>query len=361
MRSRLTVNLAAIIANHRAVSAELAQDCRAGAVIKADGYGLGIKQVGAALAAGRDIPSFFVATLEEGIELRQAVDTPIAVLAGILPGEEREFTAHKLTPILNSPAQMQTWTKAGAPLPSILHIDTGMNRLGLTDSEAAKVLADLSLLDKARVEVVMSHFCASDTNGHPMNQIQADRFAAFKAQSGRKGSLCNSSGIYGDKSWQHDIARPGVALYGVNPTPWRDQSPVQNVVEVMVPVLQIKTAGKGETAGYDCTEELTRDSRLAVVSHGYADGLLRSGSGRVHLYWRDVKCKVMGRVSMDLLIVDVTDVPESWLNDGWMEYLGAHQTADDLAVTCKTNGYEILTALRLARSERVYINGPVTA
>lgn len=356
MRARLTVNLSAIVSNYSLLQNMLIPGCKAAAVVKADGYGLGAAPIAKALSEQTGIDTFYVATLDEAVALREATSKRIGVLGGVGEGEESTFVAHALTPVLNSPAQMERWAKVEGG-DAILHIDTGMNRLGLTAAEARGLLDNPDQLKAARIGMLMSHFTSSEVPDDSMTMLQGTRMALYKSATGLPVSLCNSSGIFCDRalSLQHEQVRPGAALYGINPWPVA-ANPMATVVKLEAPIIQIKTAVKGETAGYNCTEVLARESRLAIVGYGYADGLLRSGSGKVHLNWRDIPCKVMGRVSMDFLIVDVTDIPQSRLHEeSHMAILDKWQTADDLAEICQTNAYEILTQSRASRAERIYL------
>ncbi len=223
-----------------------------------------------------------------------------------------------------------------------------MNRLGIRNEDIETL--NLNGLD---VEIVMSHFACSDEKDHPMSETQAKRFAmiAERFPKARK-SLCNSSGIFRNKDWHYDLLRPGFALYGGNPTP-ETKNPMKSVVTLEARVLQIHAAKKGETAGYNATHTFENDTQCAVLALGYADGIFRSASNKAKLYWNGVACPIVGRVSMDLIIVDIGHLQNPPAVNNMMEVLGPHQGIDDLASDSRTIGYEILTSLG-KRYHRIY-------
>lgn len=324
---------------------------RAGAVVKADAYGLGADSVSAALyAAGcRD---FFVASVEEGTKLRLK-DARVYVLGGLYPGAADVYAAHRLIPALCSPGMAEEWRMAAKrmnrALPSCLFFDTGMNRLGLSADEAVALSADG--LD---VRMVMSHFACGDERDHSMNEQQAQQFIALSARyPAAEKSLCHSSGIFGNTTWHHDLLRPGYALYGGNPTPEKPNS-MKAVVSLFVPVLQTRQVKKGESIGYNATHVFGSNTETATLAMGYADGFLRSASNRARFFWNGQPCPVRGRVSMDFICVETGHLTGPKPKPGdMMEVLGPHQTIDDLAGGMNTSGYEVLTALK-GRYRRIY-------
>jgi alanine racemase len=355
--SRLTINLAAFTANYK-----LFQGMGGGAdvagVIKADAYGIGAVQAFQALyeAGARE---FFVATPYEGTALKAHEDSSVYILGGVYSGAEADYVAAGIIPVLNSLDQIERWSalarKTERRLPAIVHFDTGMNRLGLERMDLQTLVGRPELLEALDLRAIMSHFACSDEKDHPMNKIQAEKFdfIARHFPTVRK-SLCNSSGIFRNETWHYDLLRPGYALYGGNPTP-EDSNPMRRVVDWSVQILQTRLGKKGESAGYSATRTLDKDTRLATVSLGYADGFLRAGSNRAALFWNGHPCPILGRVSMDLIIVDIGGVQDSQPQAGdWLEVLGPHQSVDDLASACGTIGYEILTSLR-GRAHRTYI------
>jgi alanine racemase len=361
MQAVLTVDLHAIAANWRDL-AERHASAGGGAVagvVKADAYGLGAVPVARALAAA-GCRHFFVAHLAEGIALRAALSPGpmVAVLNGFRPGADE---GAGLVPVLNGlpdvAAHAASAAAAGRPAPVILHLDTGMGRLGLDAGEQAALaeaaperLAGLDLL------YVMTHLACADEPEHPLNATQAARFAeaASRIAPGVQRSLANSSGLFLGPGFASDLARPGSALYGINPTPGRP-NPMRVAVRLRAPVLQLRAIPAGATVGYGATWTAPRPSRIATVAAGYADGYLRalSGQGTAGLVaGRSVP--LVGRVSMDLITFDVTEAPQ--VEPGDMVELigpGAGLTPDDLAARAGTIGYEILTSLG-ARYRREY-------
>lgn len=319
-------------------------------VIKADAYGTGARQVFEILRA-QNCTRFFVATPEEALSL-DGKDCDIFVLGGLYHGVEDVYRDGGIIPILNSAGDIARWAahsrKLGMKLPAALHVDTGMNRLGIGTAYNKE---DLDALD---LKLVMSHFACSDEKDHPMNDAQARDFAAFvTAFPSVPKSLSNSSGLFRNKDWHHDIVRPGYALYGGNPMP-EDINPVRPVVSLDVRILQTRQVKKGQSAGYNATHVFEKDTRLATVAMGYADGFLRSGSNKAKLFWNGQPCPIVGRVSMDLIIVDIGGITGVKPEEGnWLEVLGPSQSVDQLATDCSTIGYEILTSLG-RRYHRVY-------
>lgn len=354
----LTIDLAAIRANYEILHQQVGPDCSVAAVIKANAYGLGAGPVAATLiqAGAR---AFFVATLEEALELRGIVDAApeIFALNGFDGRTASAYPEHAIIPVLNHPGEAKEYAALsrgkGRRLPAAIHIDTGMNRLGARE-------ADLAAMREAAAEMdlccVMSHFACADEAGHGMNARQHDRFRALSERyfPRVRRSLANSSGIFRGREYHFDMVRPGMALYGLNPVP-EGKNPMRPVLDLHLRILQVKTAGKEEDCGYGATYRFDNESVVAIVSGGYADGLLRSLSNRGQLFWNGHACPVRGRVSMDLLTVDLSGVPENERpSEGeYMEVLGPHQDADDLAGAASTLGYEILTGLG-RRYRRLY-------
>ncbi|MDR3532585.1 MAG: alanine racemase [Rhodopila sp.] len=345
----LEVDLGAITANWQALRIRHPSGSVAG-VIKGDGYGLGARQVAAALhAAG--CRHFFVAYLDEALAVRDAVPSAmLAVLGGLIPGTEDAYVAHDLTPVLGSLDEIARWRGRGRE--AILHVDTGMSRLGLDARELAVLAHDRARLDGLAIRYVMSHLVASEMPDDPLNQIQPQRFAAARAMlPPAQGSLANSSGIFLGSAFTSDLARPGAALYGVNPTPGRP-NPMRGVVRLSVRVLAVRDVPTGATVGYNATWTAPRPSRIATAALGYADGFHRALSGRGSACFDGTPVPLVGRVSMDLTTFDVTDCPA--VQPGcWLEVLGPHLSPDDVAAAAGTNGYEVLTSLG-RRFHRVY-------
>ncbi len=345
----LEVDLGAIVANWRTLADRQVSE-QVAAVVKADAYGLGARLVAAALyAAG--CRAFFVAYLDEALAIRDVVPgAMLAVLSGPVPGSEPDYVAHDVTPVLGSLDDIARW---GGRAPAILHVDTGMSRLGLDAGELAVLADDPSRLAGLTLRYVMSHLVSSEIPGDPINQRQMERFAAARAVlPAAPASFANSSGMFLD-GFGLDLGRPGAALYGINPTPGL-VNPMRPVVRLRVRILAVRDVPAGASAGYNGIWTAGRPSRIATAAFGYADGFHRSLSNRAWASFDGTPVPLVGRVSMDLTTFDVTDIPA--VQPGcWFDIIGPHQSPDDLAVAAGTNGYEILTSLG-RRFHRTYLS-----
>jgi len=350
----LTIDLDAIAANWHKLRQRVGPDAACAAVVKADAYGLGATRVAPRLHA-EGCRDFFVATLGEGLALRQALpDVAIYVLAGVDDGTADEFAARNLIPVLNHLGQAEAWRdtarRIDTTMPAILHIDTGMNRLGLEATEVIRLSTDASLVAGLDLRYAMSHLVSAEIADDPLNEIQRTRFLdAIELLRPALGmprlSLANSSGIFLGPDYHLAMVRPGVALYGVNPTP-KAPNPMAEVVRLTAKILQVRRVDTNQTVGYGATRRLERTSRIATIAAGYADGFLRSASNRAQARLGGLSVPVVGRVSMDLITVDVTDLPESLARPGLeVELIGGGHDVDRLAAEAGTIGYEILTSL----------------
>jgi alanine racemase len=358
--ARLEIDLSAITANWRALAERHGSGPVAG-VVKADGYGLGAQRVAPALhAAG--CRHFFTAHLAEAIAIRPSLMQPglpgamLAVLNGMPAGSEAAFLAHGILPVLGTPGEIVRWSalarRIGRRLPALLHIDTGMNRLGLDAGEVAALAANPSPLDGIDLRFVMTHLAASEVPQDNMNAAQQARFtAACAALPSAPRSFANSSGMFLGPGFASDLARPGAALYGINPTPGHP-NPMRPVVRLGARVLAVRNVPAGHGVGYNATWVATRASRIATVGVGYADGWLRSHSGRGFAFFDGAMLPLVGRVSMDLTTFDATD-SERLQEGDWLELIGPGRPVDDVAEAAGTNGYEVLTSLG-RRYQRVY-------
>ena len=342
----LTVDLGAVAHNYNLLKSKVGPGCRVAGVVKADAYGIGMEKVWAALE-NQGCPFYFVATVDEALRLRALTQKPIGVFNGIFADAADETIRHNLIPVLNSLHAIDEWrglaARHGIPLPVILHFDTGMNRLGLGAEDTATLLAEADRLEGLKPQIVMSHFSCADEEGHAATPRQYERFAALAAKFPNVvASLANSSGIFGAARFHFGMVRPGMALYGLNPVP-ESENPMKPVAALEAQILQVRRARKGETVGYGASHTLEKDTQLATVGLGYADGFLRSLSGTGKLFYKGKPCSIIGRVSMDLTVIDMEGQSP---NPGEMvEVLGPHQSADDLATAAGTIGYEVLTSL----------------
>jgi alanine racemase len=351
----LEIDLAAIAANWRTLGQHHSAG-RVAAVVKADAYGLGARHVAPALhAAGAR--HFFVAVLDEALALCPLLPgAMLAVLGGLLPRTEADYIATGIVPVLCSLSEVDAWAAAarrlGRPLPALLHIDTGMARLGCSDTELARLQLDPARLAGIDLRYVMTHLVSAEVAGDPRNEVQRQRFAAAcAALPPAPRSFANSSGIFLGSGWGSELARPGAALYGINPTPGHP-NPMRPVVQLSARVLAVRDVPVGGHVGYNATWQASRPSRIATVGIGYADGWHRSLSGRGRALFDGTPVPLVGRVSMDLTTFDVTDCP-GVVPGKRLEFLGPHQSPDEVAEQAGTNGYEVLTSLG-HRFHRVY-------
>jgi alanine racemase len=361
----LTVDVGAVVRNWRALGSRLAPGASCAAVVKADAYGLGAAAVAPALAAA-GCRLFFVAHLDEGIALRSALpQAEIAVLAGLLPGTVAEFLRHGLMPVLNDLGQLEAWRVGGGGRPAILHVDTGMARLGLSPKETTTLAEEARRLAGVRLAAIMSHLaCADEENA--LNRRQLDAFrGALAALPGAPASFANSAGIFLGPDYHFDIVRPGVALYGGNPQPGRP-NPMAQAVRLQGRILQVREIDRGETVGYGATHTARGPARIATVGVGYADGWLRSLSNRGGAVIAGQKVPLVGRVSMDLITLDITGVDPALARPGaFVDLLGGGpagggRTVDEVAAEAGTIAYEILTSLG-RRYHRIHIPAPASA
>jgi alanine racemase len=360
---RLTVDLAALRRNWQALD-KVSQGALTGAVVKADAYGTGIVQASRALyQAGARF--FFTATPDEAVAVRAALpeDSHIFVLGGLFPGAAPLYVGERLMPVLSSVPMLEEWLQAclarNEALPAALQFDTGMNRLGFRLNEASVVRRMIDELGYSP-QMIMSHLACADQPSHEKNRTQLALFTSVIAQfPGVPASLANSAGLMTGREHHFQMVRPGIALYGGRAVQGR-RNPMSPVVTLEAPILQIKDARTGETVGYGATQTLARDSRLAIVGIGYADGFFRSNSssnqrGGARVVVRNQYAPVVGRVSMDTTIIDITDLHEVPLPGEMVEIIGPHISVDEQADIAGTIGYEILTGLK-GRYSRSYVD-----
>jgi alanine racemase len=357
---RLTVDLGALAGNWRML-AQRAESAATSAVVKGDGYGIGLEPAARALAEA-GCQTFFVALPEEGLRLRSAVrDAIIYVLDGIIPGTLELLAKAKLRPVLGSWPEIEEWAayrQSGGTDGAAVHVDTGMHRLGLTPGEARKLAQQPDLLAAVAPDLLMSHLATADTPDHPLNRKQLSAFRAVRTLlPGIPASLANSAGILLGTEYHFDLVRPGIALYGGAAIAGIGGA-TRPVVTAEARILQIRDVKPGETVGYGATETVREPSRIAVLAAGYADGYPRlAGSSDqrpgARAYLRGRYVSLVGRVSMDLIAVDVTGVAGAERGD-WVELIGPNVAVDEVAHHAGTIGYEVLTGLG-HRYARTYI------
>jgi alanine racemase len=347
--ARATIHLDAIGRNYRKIVSSVGSSDTAVAV-KADGYGLGAAAVAETLARC-GCNEFFVAQIDEAIELRAVIPhATINVLSGLMPGTEREMVEYKLTPTIVSLQQLRLWQRQaiahGRQLPTGLHIDSGMHRTGLPVKESAQLAREHSRLTGLLVSHVISHLASADDCHSPQSEQQLTCFLAATNQLPRaRRSIANSAGIFRGKQFHLDLVRPGIAIYGGNPQPAKP-NPMESTVVLEAPIVQVVDAANGDLIGYSATYKTPRDGRHAIVAAGYADGVLRSTSNTGQVAIDGRRCPIIGRVSMDLTIIDVTGIPQHLLYPGAaVELIGPTITVDDAARAADTISYEMLTSI----------------
>ena len=357
--AQLTVRLGALASNYGEVRRRAA-DALIAPVVKADAYRIGMVPVAKALA-GEGADLFFVARVEEGMVLRAVVpNARIFVFDGVTPGNAPALIGHRLTPVLNGPDEIAEWSKAALARKSLLdaaiQIDTGMNRSGLSASETSELAANArKALSGINLNLIMSHLACADEPDHGQNRHQLERFrAALASLPSAPASLAASAGIELGHEYLFDVVRPGMALYGGKPMPSRP-NPYRPVVVLSSQVLQLRKLDRGDSVGYSASFVARRPTTLAIVALGYADGLIRASGSKGRAAIGGVLVPFAGRISMDLLALDVTDVPNHALHRGALvEFLGDTISVDDAAHAAGTITHEVLTAIS-PRARRIYL------
>ncbi len=358
--SVLTIDLGAIAGNYRLLQSR-SDSTEIAAVVKADAYGLGVGKVAPVLMdAGCRV--FFVATVEEGIDLRNIINNgDIHVLNGPLPGQAPVFTKNDLIPVLNSLEQIEIWSdfcrSEGHKLTADIHIDTGMARLGMDDEERLKLEDTPGLLDDIALDILISHLACSDEPDHAKNREQLKKFTSLSDKfDGKRTSLGASCGYFLQPEFHGDVIRAGIALYGALPVNGAP-NPMAQVVRLQGKILQVRSVDTPQTVGYGATHTVAGPRKIATVAVGYADGFPRSLSNSGTAYIGDYEVPIVGRVSMDLTTFDVSDVPDNVALPGAMiDLIGSNNPVDRLADQAGTIEYEILTNLG-DRYQRVYTGG----
>jgi alanine racemase len=352
----LEIDLGAIAANWRRLRDRVKPGTETAAVVKADAYGLGMAPVASALhAAGCRL--FFVANLSEGLALRRALpDARIAILNGFASGSGREFETARLIPVLNDLEQIEAWraAKFESRPAAMLHVDTGMSRLGLPPREVDQLAASPSLLSGVTLAGILSHLACADDRKSPRNPLQLRDFrAALKRLPKAAAGLAASSGMFLGRPYHFDLVRPGAALYGVNPLPER-RNPMAQAVYLKAKILQVREIDRGGTVGYGAVHRMARNGRVATVGVGYADGWFRSASPRASAGIAGRRVPIIGRISMDLLTIDVTGIDPAHARVGlYVDLLDDSYGINEFARDAGTIGYEVLTALG-PRHHRIY-------
>lgn len=369
--ARLTIDLNALKQNWQDLNERIGS-AECGAAVKGNGYGIGLEQAVAALSRA-GCQSFFVALPDEGLRARKiAPAADIFILGGLMRGTGADLLAHNLLPVLGSIEEVREWQDLAhlheRPLPAALHVDTGMNRLGLRETEAVDLLSAPNAFGGIDLRLLMSHLACGSDPGHPLNERQKIAFQRLRTHfPGIRTSLANSAGIFLGSNFHHDLARPGISLYGGAALDAHlDDNPMRSVAKVDARILQIRNVPAGEGIGYGSAETAKRDSCVAIVAAGYADGFhRRAGSSDdaqgAFGIWNGRRVPIVGRVSMDLIAYDITecftdsrpDDPAPQRGD-WITLLGGAVSVGTVAGHAQTIDYELLTGLG-SRYDRRYI------
>ncbi len=360
----LTVDLGALASNYRFL-VDRFSGRHVGAAVKADAYGIGIERAAQTLhAEGCQI--FFVASLDEGVELREILapspgEVPeIYVFEGVEAAHSAVFSQHDLRPVLNHLGQIEAWAAQAArtsrPLAAALHIDTGMSRLGLPPQELEILMAEPERLSGIELKLVMTHLISADQPDDPRNELQRQKFADVRALfPDAEASLANGAGILLGPAYHADVARAGLALYGGNPIP-AEPNQMSEVIQIKAKIAQVREIDSPQTVGYGATHRVTGPARIATVSVGYADGYPRSLGNHGFAVLDGKKVPVVGRVSMDLITLDVSEIaPDRAAVGCEVEILGGGVSPVELAAAAGTVDYELLTRLG-RRYQRRYID-----
>jgi alanine racemase len=347
------VSLDALAANY-ALLRRLASSAEVAAVVKANAYGLGLAPIAARLVV-EGCRSFFVADLAEAIELRQLQpNVRIFVLSGLPEESGATLVQNGLIPVLNTPAQVRAWRRDAPNKMAALQLDTGMSRTGLSEKEVSELSANGAFLAPMRLALVMTHLARADTPNDSLNEAQVGRFAALLKYLPRvPRSIANSAGIFLGPCFHGDLVRPGIALYGGRPFAL-GHNPMRPVVNVCALVQQVRDVTTEVTVGYGATHRVQPPGRIATIGIGYADGYPRCLGGKGYVSVSGRKAPVIGRVSMDAITVDITQLPRNAMRPGsYVEVIGDDISVEDVAAAAGTVNYELLTALS-RRAARVY-------
>ncbi|MFZ5608684.1 MAG: alanine racemase [Pseudomonadota bacterium] len=360
----LTVDLAAIAANYRRLAAR-SSPARCGATVKADAYGLGMEKIAPVLAA-QGCDAFFVANLDEGAALRAILaGVDIFILNGLAAGESDDFLAHDLIPVLNAPDEIAAWASAAArlarALPAAIHIDTGINRLGLAPAQVRKLAAEgEKALAGLNLKLVMSHLACGAQGEHEMNATQGRLFDELRALLPKApASLANTAGVFLGAPYHLHMTRPGIGLYGGSPfaQPVED---IANVIDLRARILQVRAVHAGDRVGYDATWTARGPTRIAIAALGYGDGYGAGFDNRGIALVADTQVPVIGKISMDLLALDVSAIDGDKVSPGMTATLvGEGLGLDEVAARGGMSNYQLLTALgqRVARRHKPYEAG----
>jgi len=349
--SALIIDLEALVHNYKTICNSLKGNTTCAPVVKANAYGLGMTSVANVLWE-HNAKTFFVAQTQEGIELRQTLPhAQIYVLSTLVEADREALVDYQLIPVICNGEQLHRWhqkaLKSQKKLPCAIHIDTGLTRTGFHENELKNL--NTTLFETLDLKLIMSHLACPYTPKHPMNEMQLKRFEELSSYLPEAPkSLSNSGGISLETQYHFDLVRPGLSLYGSQLT----SSEFKPVAHVFTQIVQIEDVQEGTTVGYDATFVTKSKSRIATLSIGYADGLLRTLSNKGYVFANGQRFPIVGRISMDLITIDVTEDDKLKCGD-WVEIMGSHITLDEVANWAGTAPWEILTNLG-SRYSRIY-------
>lgn len=354
-----TIDVNAIVANYTTLAQHVTPN-ECSAVVKANAYGLGVEKIAPALYQS-GCRTFFVAKIEEALQLKPILPSNVTiVLLNGFPYMAEEYVAQSgIVPVLNSWNTIEIWRtlchKKDKKFPAIVQIDTNMNRLGLDQKELQQLIKQPTLFEKVDIKYVMSHLANGEDDTHPSNAVQLASFKTALAQLPPcKVSFANSGGIFLGKDFHFDLVRPGIALYGINPHKKHPTS-LKPVLKLEAQIIQSRSLDAGLPVGYGESFMTNRPSTLITISIGYADGWLRTLSNKGSVYFNGHKLPIVGRVSMDCIVADATDITHKKPQRGdWVELIGTHQTLEEVSLDANTVPHEILTSLG-TRCKRIYI------
>lgn len=358
-KSTLEIDLNQVVENYYTIKSKVAEDIDVAAVVKANSYGLGAKLISRKLNS-IGCKTFYVVYLEEALEIKNEVSgAKIYIINGVQKTTMETVHRNGFIPVLNDLYQIELWNgyakKLGKYLPAVIMVDTGMTRLGLSESNVARIAQNPDFTDYLDVDYVLSHLACASNEGHALNKKQLEMFSnSLKLLDYERGSLSNSAGVLLGKEYHFNQVRPGCSLYGINPMD-EGASIFGQVATLKAEVVQIHNIKNDLPVSYNSTYIAKKGDRIATLLCGYADGYLRHLSNKGKAFYKGYKLPVVGIVTMDYIMVDVTQVPEGLLSEmNYVELLGANVTVDEVAKLAGSNGYEILTSLGKGRFNKVY-------
>jgi alanine racemase len=357
--SVIEINLSALNANYNFIKSFLTNNTKVAAVIKANAYGLGAKEILESLSE-TDCKDYCFAYVSEALSLKDKLHGyNVYIFNGITHEDTIECAINNYIPIIGNFYQLEIWkqtaSKLEKKLPAILHVDTGMGRLGFSETQLHKIISNPELIEGIEFQYLMSHLACADERDHPLNKIQLGLIQKYSSYFPNLPiTFANSAGILLSPNYHFSMVRPGCALYGINPN--NDLSnPMKQVVTIKAQVLQIREIENDQNISYGGRYTARKGQRIAVLAFGYADGYIRIQTNNAFGYFKGYRIPIISTITMDLVMADITSIPEQLINEmDYVELMGENITVDEVAKYAKTIGYEVLTRLS-NRIKRVYI------